>query len=103
MTSLMQMWQQLSNRGCMGDEVCIWRNAEVLIKRCHFPCSIINLSIPSADGIAAYPQLMWEVFCDQYWERVGIHEFDFRFTDHWHGSSAKFADRMAKVMTDIPV
>ena len=45
----------------MGDEVCIWRNAEVLTKRCHFPCSIINLPIPSADGITAYQQLMWEV------------------------------------------
>ena len=70
MTSLMQGWQQLSDRDCMGDEVCIWRNAEVLTKRCHFPCSIINLPIPSADGITAYQQLMWEVFCDQYWESV---------------------------------
>ena len=34
---------------------------------------------------------MWVVFCDQYWERIGIHEFDFCFTDHWQGSSAKFA------------
>ena len=45
----------------MGDEVCIWRNAEVLTKRYHFPCSIINIPIPSADGITAYQQLMWEV------------------------------------------
>ena len=30
MTSLMQGWQQLSDRGCMGDEVCIWRNAETM-------------------------------------------------------------------------
>ena len=91
MTSLMQWWQQLSDRGCMGDEVCIWRNAEVLTERCHFPCSMINLPIPSADGITAYQQLMWEVSCDQYWERVGIHEFNVCFTDHWQGSSAKFA------------
>ena len=51
MTSLMQGWQQLSDRGFMGDDVCIWRNAEVLTKRCHFACSIINLPIPSADSI----------------------------------------------------
>ena len=75
----------------MGDEVCIWRNAEVLTKRCHFPCSIINLPILSADGITAYQKLMWEISCDQYWERVVIHESDFCFTDHWQGGSAKFA------------
>ena len=88
-----------------GDEVCIWRNAEVLIKRCHFPCSIINLSIPSADGITAYPQLMWEVVCDQYWECAGIHEFDFRFNQSLAGEFRQvcIADRMAKVMTDITV
>ena len=68
---------ELSDRGCMGDEVCIWRNAEVLTERCHFPCSIINLPVHSADVITAYQQLMGEVFCDQYWERVGIHELDF--------------------------
>ena len=101
MTSLMQGWQQFSDRGCMVDEVCIWRYAKVLTKRCHFPCSLINLPIPSADGITAYQQLMWEVFCDQYWERVGTH--DFCFTDHWQGSSAKFAYQKAKVMTFIPV
>ena len=58
MTSSMQGWPQLSDRGC------IWRNAEVLIKRCHFPCSIVNLPVPSADGITVYQQLMWEVVCD---------------------------------------
>ena len=70
MTSSMQGWQQLSDRGFMGDEVCIWRNAEVLTKLCHFPCSIINLPIPSADGMTVNQQLMWEFFYDQYLERV---------------------------------
>ena len=42
-------------------------------------------------NITAYQQLMWEVFCNQYWERVGIHEFDFCITDHWQESFAKFA------------
>ena len=84
MTSLVQGWQQLSDRGCMGDEVCIWRNAEVLTKRCHFPCSIINLPIPSAEGTTAYQQLMWEVSCDQYWERVDIHEFDLIYSQSPH-------------------
>ena len=75
----------------MGDKICKWRNDEVLTKQCHFPCSIINLPIPPADGITAYQQIMCEIFCDQYWERVGIHDFDFCFTDHWQVSSAKFA------------
>ena len=35
----------------------IWRNAKVLTKRCHFPCSILNLPIPSADSITAYQLL----------------------------------------------
>ena len=83
MASLMQEWQQLSDRGCMGDEVCIWRNAEILNKRCHFPRSISNLPIPSDDGITAYKQLLWGVFCDQYWECVSIH--DFCFTDLPYG------------------
>ena len=102
MTSLMQGGKRLSERGCVGDEVCIWRNAEVLSKRCHFHCSIINLPIPSADGITAYQQLMWEVFSVQYWERVGIHEFDFCFTDHWQGSSAKFAYHPAILIWSLP-
>ena len=67
--------------GCMGDEVCIWRNAEILNKRCHFPRSISNLPIPLDDGITAYKQLLWGVFCVQYWECISIHEFDFCFTN----------------------
>ena len=82
----------------MGDEVCIWGKAEVLTKRCHFPCFIINLPIPSAD---AYQQLMWEVFCDQYWERVGIHEFHRSLTGEFR--QVCIPDRMANVMIDIPV
>ena len=56
---------------------------------CHFLRSIINLPIPSSDSITVYQQLMWEVFCDQYWERIGIHEFDFCFTNQRQRSSSK--------------
>ena len=69
-------------------------------KRCHFPCSIINLPIHSADVITAYQQLMWPV--------LGARRHPWVWLQFHRSLAGEFRqvcipDRMAKIMTDIPV
>ena len=104
MTSSMRGWPQLSERCCMGDEVCIWRNAGVLTKRCHFLCSIIILPIPSAGGTTAYQQLMWKSFVTS----TGSAKASMSLTSVSQIIAVMFHKvcilyRTAVAMTDIPV